>query len=410
MSSPAQALKRGGPIPLYIPLLLVCASSTTILSTDLYTPSLPHLPGYFHTDATTVQLTISVNLFAYAISQLLLGPLSDRVGRRRIFIAALIGFTLVTIACAAAPTIESLIVARLFQGALSSAEGVLGFAIINDLYEEKDSAKVFAAFGMAVALTPAVAPLLGGFIYVWFGWRATFILLVVLAAIVAALIYRYLPETLAKPDPAAFQPARLVRGYGRLLANQAFIGFTVASALPITALFAFVTEGPFLMIDLMKVATEDYGLYYAVIVAAFFLSSLVANRATDLVGLPVLLKAGFGISLLAAVVFVGIVMSGALTPWRLVLTVSVWIFGAGFAFAAAPARALAANDGSAGYASALLASLQMGAGAVGAQLIQFTHDGTARPLMAIMLASAIASFIAYAIAGRGERAAGRQAA
>jgi MFS transporter, DHA1 family, multidrug resistance protein len=407
MSNTAPPLKRGGPIPLYIPLLLVCASSVTIMSTDLYTPSLPHLPGYFHTDATTVQLTISVNLFAYAFAQLFLGPLSDRLGRRPVFIAALIGFTLISLACAAAPTIETLIAARLIQGAVASAEGVLGYAIINDLYEEKDSAKVFAAFGMAIALTPAVAPLIGGYIYVWFGWRATFLVLMVMAAIVAALILRYLPETLPRPDADAMRPARLVRGYGALLGNPAFMGFTVASSLPLMTMFAFVTEGPFLMIDLMQVPTEEYGLYYVVIVAAFFASSLIANRATDLIGLARLLQLGFGISLLAALAFMLIVIDEALTPWRLVLAVSVWIFGAGFAFAAAPARALSSVADGGGYASATLAGLQMGCGALGAQLIQLSHDGSAFPLMVIMLASAIASFAAYALGGRAQLAAQR---
>jgi DHA1 family bicyclomycin/chloramphenicol resistance-like MFS transporter len=394
------ALKRGAPVPLYIPLLLIGASSTTILSIDLYTPSLPHLPAYFGTDAATVQLTISLSLMAYALSLLVLGPLSDRFGRRRIFVPALIGFTLASLAASLVPTIDGLIGARLVQGALAAAEGVLGFAIINDLYEEKDSAKVFAAFGMAIALTPAVAPLLGGYIHVWFGWRANFVFMTAAGAAVAVLIFRYLPETLAAPDAGAIGPGRVVSGYGALLANLPFMGFTLACALPLLALFAFVTEGPFLMIDLLGVPTESYGLYYAVIVAAFFLSSLVANRAIDAIGLGRLLQLGFAISLLAAVVFAGVVLSDSLSPWRLTLAVALWIFGAGFAFAAAPARALAVSSGSAGYSSAMLAGLQMGCAGVGAQLIQLSHDGTAVPLMAILLASAVASFAAYAVAGR----------
>ena len=104
--------------------------------------------------------------------------------------------------------------------------------------------------------------------------------------------------------------------------------------------------------------------------------------------------------LFRSVVFAGVVLSDSLSPWRLTLAVALWIFGAGFAFAAAPARALAVSSGSAGYSSAMLAGLQMGCAGVGAQLIQLSHDGTAVPLMAILLASAVASFAAYAVAGR----------
>ena len=103
---------KGGPVPLYIPVLLVSVTSVVILSTDLYTPSLPHLPAYFGTDAATVQLTMSLNLAAFALGQLLLGPLSDRVGRRPVFVVALSAFVLTSIASALAPDIESLIVAR----------------------------------------------------------------------------------------------------------------------------------------------------------------------------------------------------------------------------------------------------------------------------------------------------------
>lgn len=399
--APARRFVRGAPVPLYIPLLLVGATSTTILSTDLYAPSLPHLAGYFGTDASTVQLTMSLNFFAYALGQLVLGPLSDRFGRRRVFLVALAAFVVITLACATAPTIDSLIVARVLQGITASAEGVLGYAIINDLYDEKGSAKILAAFGMAVALTPAVAPLLGGFIYVWFGWRAIFYILVAIATIVVAIIYRYLPETLAAPVPDALSPRRLIGGYAGLLSNSVFMGFTVASALPLAALLAFVTDGPFLLIDLLGVPTELYGAYYAVIVAAFFVSSLAANRGVDLIGLGRLLQFGFAMSLLAALALCAIVIADAITPWRLVVPVAVWIFGAGFAFAAAPARALAATQsGDGGHASALLGATQVGCGAIGAQLVELMHDGTAYPVMLVMLGSAIASIAAYALAVR----------
>lgn len=401
---------RGAPVPLYIPLLLVGATSTVILSTDMYAPSLPHLRDDFATDAPTVQLTMSANFFAYALGQLFLGPLSERFGRRPVYFIALSVFALVSLGCALAPTIGSLIALRMLQGLAASAEGVLGYAIISDLYDEKGSAKILAAYGMAVALTPAVAPLIGGYIDVWLGWRAIFYILVAVAIVVVVIIWRFLPETLAQPQPDAISPRRLAAGYAGLLTNPLFMAFTLSAALPLAALLAFVTDGPFLLIDLMGVPTEQYGAYYAVIVAAFFFSSLAANRWVDTMGLGRLLQIGFALSLLAALALGFAVVAGYLTAWNLVGCVAAWIFGAGFAFAAAPARALAAirpNEG--GYAAALLGCIQVGCGAIGAQLVQLMHDDTAWPTMIVMLGSAIVSIAAYAYAARVEKAANAEA-
>ena len=141
-----------------MPALLVAASSVSILSTDLYTPSLPHLPAYFGTDAETVQQTMMLNLLGYALGQLVHGPLSERFGRRPVMIAGMAAATVFSLACAAAWSIEALIVARAFQGLAMSAEAVIALAVIRDLYEGPSGARILAIFGMALALAPAPRP------------------------------------------------------------------------------------------------------------------------------------------------------------------------------------------------------------------------------------------------------------
>jgi MFS transporter, DHA1 family, multidrug resistance protein len=400
MARRAEAIMRGA-VPRYIPLLLVSVTSAVILSTDLYTPSLPHLPAYFGTDAATVQLTMSLNVAAFALGQLFLGPLSDRVGRRPVFVVALAAFVLTSIASALAPDVESLIVARTLMGAAASAEAVLGYATINDLYDERDSARVLSAYGMAMAITPAVAPFIGGYVHIWFGWRANFVLLAVIAAVVTALIARFLPETLATRDLHALAPRRFVGGYGSLVVNRMFMGPALATGFLIGGLFAFVTEGPFLMIDRLGVATEDYGLYYAVMIGAFFLSSLTANRLVKRVAVEVLLRLGLAIQAAAAAALVAGVLAGLLTPWTLILPVSAGIFGLGWVMATAPVRAFAAaRGGGGGQAAAMLGFLQMAGGAVGAQLVALFHDGTALPFTAIFAGSILLAIATYFLACR----------
>ncbi len=137
-------------------LIMIAASGASILSTDLYAPTLPHLPAYFGTDATTVQLTMALNMGAYAISQLLWGPLGDRYGRRAIFVYGMAAFLLTVLAAAVSQTIGQLIVARILMGAAASVEAVIVLVVIGDLYEGEESAKVFALYGMVVSLVPAV--------------------------------------------------------------------------------------------------------------------------------------------------------------------------------------------------------------------------------------------------------------
>ncbi|MGE5147174.1 MAG: multidrug effflux MFS transporter [Candidatus Eiseniibacteriota bacterium] len=401
MTAASAAMGRRGTVPRYIPLLLVSVTSVVILSTDLYTPSLPHLPDYFGTDAATVQLTMSLNVAAFALGQLLLGPLSDRVGRRPVLAVALCAFVLTAVASALAPTIDSLIVARTLMGLAACAEAALGYAIINDLYDERDSARILSAFGMAIAITPAIGPIIGGYIHIWFGWRANFVLLAAVAAVVTALIARFLPETLAARDLHALAPRRFVGGYGSLIANRGFMGPAVASGLPMAGLFAFVTEGPFLMIDRLGVATQNYGLYYAVMIGAFFLSSLSANRLVKRVAVDALLRTGLAIQAVAGVALVGVVAAGLLSPWTLILAVSVAIFGLGWVVATAPVRAFAAaRGGGGGQASAMLGFLQMAGGALGAQLVGLLHDGTAFPFTAVFTGSTVLAVVAHLLARR----------
>jgi DHA1 family bicyclomycin/chloramphenicol resistance-like MFS transporter len=397
MAAPAQLVEHAA-VPRYIPLLLVTVTSAVILSTDLYAPSLPHLPGYFGTDAATVQLTMSLNLAAFALGQLVLGPLSDRVGRRPVFVASLAGFVVTSVAAALAPDIDSLIVARTLMGFAACAEAVLGYAVINDLYDERDSARVLSAYGMAMAITPAVAPFIGGYVHVWFGWRANFVLLAAIAALVTFLVARFLPETSAKRDLAALAPRRFVGGYGRLLRNRAFMGYTLTAGLLLGGIFAFVTEGPFLLIDRLGVPTERYGLYNAVVVGAYFLSSLTANRLVKRVSIDRLLGVGLAIQAASAAALLAVVLAGIVTPWALMAPVSAFVFGLGWIFATAPVRAFAAAGGGGGYGAAMMGFVQMSGGALGAQAVGVLHDGTELPFAVTIAGCAALALAAYLLA------------
>ena len=149
--------------------ILVLASSLAMMSTDIYAPSLAHLPAYFSTSPENIKLTMSLNAAAYALATLVHGPLSERFGRKPVLLWGMIGFTLFSLCCALAQTVEQLIIARIFQGISAAVEGVLVLAIIRDLFDEIEQVKVIGLYGVASCVSPAAAPIIGGYVHVFFG-------------------------------------------------------------------------------------------------------------------------------------------------------------------------------------------------------------------------------------------------
>ena len=379
-----------------IPTILIAASSISILSTDLYAPSLPHLPAYFGTDAATVQQTMMFNLLGYAIGQLIHGPLSERFGRRPIMIGAMGTAVAFSLACALAWSIDALIVARTFQGLAICAESVIALAVIRDIYDGPAGARILAIFGMAIAVVPAIGPVIGGFIHVWIGWRANFYLITVLALIVTGLVWRFLPETTV-PDREALKPRRIVGDYAALLINRGFMCYALATGAVLGALFAFITQGPFLFIDRLGVATQYYGFFQAIIVTAFFFGSMFANRYVARIGIERLLQYGLVFVLLGGVMLPGTLALGWESTISITASISVYAFALGLFFASAPMRALQEATGSGGSAAALLGSLEMAGSAAAVAIAAHFHDGTAWPMAMTFAGSAILTVLIYVV-------------
>jgi DHA1 family bicyclomycin/chloramphenicol resistance-like MFS transporter len=388
----------GTRVPILIPALLISASFVSILSTDLYTPSLPHLQGVFDTDAEQVQLTMSLNLLGFALAQLLYGPLSDRIGRRPVLLGGMLGFAVASLGCALAGSIEALILARVLQGMTACAEAVIGYAVIREIYDEAGAVRVLGAYGMGIAFAPAIGPIIGGYMHVLFGWRSNFFLLTGLILVVAFLIWRNLPETLKQPDLGAVNPRRVLTGYLALLRDSAFMAYVLVAGLVIAGLFAMVTAFPFLFIERMGVRTEHYGYYYAAIVLAYFLGSLLVNRVAGRLSSDGLLAIGLGFCAVGGSALLLLVAGALETPVRVTATQCLFAFGLGLVLATAPIRAFDVSRQGHGYAAALIGAVEMGLGGLGAFLVGVLHDGTAWPIAFVIAGTALLAIGHYLVA------------
>jgi len=379
--------------------ILVLASSTSIMSTDMYSPSLPDMQAEFDTDATRVQLTISLNMLAFGLAQLIHGPLSDRFGRRPVLLVSLLWVAVLSLTCAAATTIDQLIVARVLLGLAAAAEAVIGLAVLKDLYDETEQMRAMALLGMVIAVAPAVAPILGGFLHVRFGWESNFVVIAGLALVSFACVWRLLPES-AVPDPNALQVRRIARGYLALLRNADFLIHAAMLGVALGLIFVFVTGAPFVLIQNHGIAPDRFGWYQAAIVVAFFFGSLSASRLAGRWGGGRLLSTGIALILAGACVLCVVLLLPlpVETPVRLTGAYSIMTFGMGLLFAAAPSRALRSIEGQAGTASAMLSGIEQIIAGCAAIAISLLFDGSSRPMALVTLFLAVSLLLLARIA------------
>jgi MFS transporter, DHA1 family, multidrug resistance protein len=360
-------------------VILILASSLSMMSSDLYAPSLPHLADIFGTSAANIKLTMSLNILAYALATLIHGPLSERFGRRPVLLGGLVGFTVCSLFCALTQNIEQLIIARIFQGISAAVEGVLVLAIIRDMFEDKDQVRVMAIFGLITALTPAVAPVLGGYIHVYFGWRMNFQLLFVLGLTVTWAAWYFLEETSVK-NPNAFSLKKLTKEYAGLLRNKLYLKYCIISGASLGVFFAFITAGPFILIENHGLPTEKFGYFQSILVVGYMMGSYAATRLVKTMQIYNILNLALSILVLSAVAALILTFNNDETVLSLGIAMFFVSFGTGPIFATTPTLAMEAASSSTGSAAAMLVTFEMGFGAMAALSVGILHDGSSRPL------------------------------
>ena len=375
-------------------IILVSASVITLMSTDLYIPSLPHLPELLGASPELVKLTVSLNIVAYGIATLVHGPLSERFGRKPVLLWGLVGFTLASFLCANAADIGQLLLARILQGVAAAVEGVVVFAIIRDVFAEKEQVRAIAIYGIATAFAPAFAPLLGGYIHVYFGWRVNFYLLTILALLVTLLIALFLKESTEK-DYNALNSKEIFADYSGLLSNKSFLLYIIIGGCSLGCIFAFITAGPFILIKNHGVATEHFGYYQGVLILAYVIGSLLATRLIRTYDARAILRTGIYAAVIGALLLLAIILSGVETPVTLIFAIAIIVFADGPIFAVIPTLAMNSTDKRTGAAAAMIVSAEMAIGSLAALAVSWIHDGTALPMMITMQVLIVMSVLAY---------------
>ncbi len=374
-------------------LLLGMLVALAPFSTDLYLPSMPALTRALGASAREVQLTLSAYMLAWAIAQLFAGPLSDRIGRRRALIGALALFTVASVACTVAPDIHTLIAARIAQGIAGATAVVVPRAAVRDLHAGERAAQMLATMMIVLAMAPVVAPTVGGVLQAAFGWRSNFLVLALYGAMALVLVWRFLPETMAKADPQALDPRRMARNWSRIVSSRRFTGYLAVAALNQAGLFAFLAGSSFVMIEVLGTGERLFGLLFGAVMVGNVTGAATASRLVRRLGIDRMIRVGTSVAFAAGLAMAALAWLGVRHPLAIVGPMFAYMLVFMWTMPQATAGALTPFPDIAGSATSLLSFVQMALGSIMAFTVGMAFDGTPRPMATgIALASAGAFF------------------
>jgi len=393
MSAGTRSPRRRGPLTDRTAVVLVgCYLMLQPLSTDFYLASLPGLTQTFSASVETVQLTLSVFVIGFGVLQLFAGPLSDRLGRLPVTVAGIAVYVVASIACALAPSIELLIAARLLQALGCCTVVVVARAIVRDVFDPLAGAKVMAQASTLLAIGPLFGPILGSFLEVRFGFRATFVVLALFAGALLVATLASLTETNPRPDATATRPRALLDNYARVLRSPEFLSYTLVGAASYAGLFAFISGSSFVLIRVLGVPTAYFGFGFAFCVIGYLIGTIVCRRLLAQRGIVRTLKVSACLSAAGGMAMALLAVAGVQHWAAVLLPQFVYMLAHGVNFPCAQAGAVAPFPRQAGAAAGLLGFLTMALAALVGGWIGASYNGTVFPLAFTIAVSGLVVF------------------
>jgi len=363
-------------------------SAIAPLSIDIYLPALPMLRQALSADEAQTLFTLSAFFIGFGAGQLFLGPLSDRFGRKRPLLAGLVLYIVASVGCALATTMSAVVFWRFVQAFGGSVVPMAVQAMVRDLYDRNQSARVLSLNLLVTASAPVAAPLIGGQVLLWLDWRAIFWVLVGFGglSLLAALL---LPETLGAARRNEARPLAMLLGYFELFRSRRYVGYVACSTLYFCCLFAFIAGSPFVYIEYFGVPPQYHGFLFGVnmigmIAASFLNSRIVVRRGADR-----LLRIACAVGAAASVILLATGLSGFGAIAGLALPLFVVLSVLTVVASNAISGALAVAQNRAGAAAAMAGALQFGAGALTSAALGWFADGTPRPMCIVVCAGAV---------------------
>jgi DHA1 family bicyclomycin/chloramphenicol resistance-like MFS transporter len=380
-------------------VILIMGLLTAIapLSIDMYLPAFSGIAKDLHSTISEVTLSLSSFFIGISTGQLLYGPLLERFGRKPPLYVGLCLFFLASVGCAFSQSVNGLVVFRLFQGIGGCVGMVAARAMVRDLFDTTDNAKVFSMLMLVVSVSPLIAPTLGGYITAALGWRYVFAMLILVVLLILAGTYFFLPES-KKADPAySLKPAPILSDFSSILRHPHFITYALTGAISYAGLYAYVGGAPYVFMEIFKVSESQFGWIFTFIAAGLISASQINNIALKRFSSEQVVKVASVCQSIIGVVLVCFTLVGWLNLFATILFAFLFLACQGFIFPNATALALAPLGKNAGNASGLIGAIQMTVGASASAIISVLQNHSALPMALVMTCCAVAALTLYTL-------------
>jgi DHA1 family bicyclomycin/chloramphenicol resistance-like MFS transporter len=384
---------RSTPIRALHVLILGGLSALGPLSTDMYLPALPALSRELGATMSQTQLTLSAGILGLALGQVIAGPSSDALGRRRPLLLGVAAFALVSLLCIIAPSVAALTVLRFVQGAAGAAGIAIALAIVSDLYAGSVQARVFSLLMLVSGLAPIIAPVIGSQLLAFTSWRGIFVILSLIGIVLLLAVTFGLGETLPAARRQSGGLAASLRAFRDLLLDRRFVGYAFASGSAFAAGIVYISVSPFILQNIYGVSPQHIGIVFGINALGLVIMAQVGGKLVGRVSPQILLAWGVAAIAIGGMALLVVVLSGI---GLVGILPSLFVIIASLGLIAPNATTLAlSNTNTAGSAAALLGVLQLTIGAIAAPMVGLAGTATAVPMAAAIAAFGITALLTF---------------
>ncbi|PJC87751.1 Bcr/CflA family drug resistance efflux transporter [Vibrio sp. HA2012] len=380
-------------------LVLGAIGALTPFAIDMYLPAMPIIAKDLGVDAGAVQITLTTYTAGFAIGQLIHGPLADSFGRRPVLIFGIVFFAVGSVACALTSDIDTLTYIRAAQGFAGAAAAVIIQAVVRDMFDREEFARTMSFIILVITVAPLIAPMFGGYLSVWFGWRSVFWFLTIVALLVILAVYWKIPETLPEEKRQPLRLKTTMQNYIRLSMNPVVVGLVLSGAFSFSGMFAFLTAGSFVYIDIYGVPPTQFGYLFGLNIVCLITMTSINSRLVIRKGSHSMMRLGLTIQMVAGLgLFIGWLFDLGL--WGIVPFVMCYAGTLSTIGSNATALLLSGYPDMAGTASSLAGTLRFGMGSIVGTIVAAMPGDAAWPMILMMSLCALLSGVMYWTLGK----------